>query len=356
MSRHVTVVTSVHQPDDPRIRYKTVETLRSHGWRVTYVCPQPGPTDTNGVDVTTLGGGRITRLVRAARIMWTSKSDVVVIHDPELLIPALPLAVAKRSTRFVLDLHENLPLQLRTRAATPAWLRTATSSMSRLVLRWAERAMAVTLAEPGYATLFRSDPPAFENYPMTDRLPRRTLDAHGVVYVGDITEARGASLLVEAVGRLDGVRLTMIGRCSQPLAQRLVEAADRASIPFELTGFLPYDEAWSLASRSLIGVSPILDAPNYRNSLPTKLIEYRAVGLTVVASDLPGSVPFAEGAGCTLVPPGDAGLLASAIASLVEDTDAQEAALADIETVRNAYAWDGHRFAEYYDSLVTFDR
>ena len=56
----------------------------------------------------------------------------------------------------------------------------------------------------------------------------------------------------------------------------------------EIVGPLPHFEAMAVVAGASVGFSLLHDLPNYRASMPTKVIEYLAMGVPVVASDLPG--------------------------------------------------------------------
>jgi glycosyltransferase involved in cell wall biosynthesis len=350
-----TVVTSVHTADDPRIRYKTVGTLVDAGWDVTYVSSAPGPSDDHGFRSIVLSGTRIGRTLSAIRTMFSSNSDVTVVHDPELLPAAIALARMRGRNRVVFDLHEDLPRQLLTRRATPRPLRRVSAVASLWALRIAERSLIVTLAEPNYAWLFDREHPVFENLPIDRTLPKRRPRASGVVYVGDITTQRGVPLLVEAVGQLDGVRLTLVGRCPRKLEAELRSRAESLGVRLEMTGFLPYGEAWDIAADHLVGVSPLLDLPNYRLSLPTKIDEYRSLGLVAVVSDLPGSIGAIDDSEAALsFTAGDADALAWALDTALGDQERQLTAMREAPVVRATRVWEAERFADFHASLVTF--
>lgn len=222
------------------------------------------------------------------------------------------------------------------------------------MLKAAERFLTITLAEPNYSWVFTNEHPVFENLPIPGDLPMRSDDAEGVVYVGDITPDRGISLLVDAMGDLPGVRLTLIGRCAPSLREQLEATALAGGVPLTMTGFLPYAEAWAMAVRHRVGVSPLLDLPNYRTSLPTKIDEYRSAGLIAITSDLPGSVRAIEGsASAACFAAGDAKALSLALRSALNDPARLDIATAEAAQVRRDRAWDGDRFAAFYASLLT---
>ncbi|MGI9642492.1 MAG: glycosyltransferase [Acidimicrobiia bacterium] len=354
MTRSVTVATSVHPPDDPRIRVKSIATLVDAGWDVTYVCQAPGPADTAGFEVVLLDGPRARRTIEASRTIFALDADVTVVHDPELVPAAIALGSMRGRNRVVFDLHEDLPRQLMSRTASAPVLRRPSAVASMWMLKAAERALTVTLAEPNYSWMFADEHEVFENLPIAEGLPLRRGDATGVVYVGDITTDRGIPLLVEAMSQIPGLPLTLIGRCSPRLADQLEGSAEAGGVPMTMTGFLPYPEAWAAAASHQIGVSPLLDRPNYRASLPTKIDEYRAVGLIAITSDLPGSLPAIEGsAAAASFTAGDADALAAELRSALNDSSRLAAATTEAADVRRRRAWDGKRFADFYERLVT---
>jgi glycosyltransferase involved in cell wall biosynthesis len=355
VSRTVSIFTSVHPPDDPRIREKSLGTLLAHGWQINYVCRVPGPTVVDGFTFDSLSGGRFARAAKANWKIVTSHSDVVMVHDPELLVGAIPAGWLRGKSHVVFDLHENLPGQLRTRAATPRILRHATAWLAKALLRLASSALTVTLAEPGYRSLFRHDHPVFENLPIPGVLPERADNARGIVYVGDITVARGALVLVDAVGSLGpGQRLTLVGRCNDALKRQIQASADQHEIELVMPGYLPYAQAWELAARSTIGVSPLNDLPNYRDSLPTKIVEYRSVGLVAVVSDLPASLKaIADSAAARSFRAGESSDLARVLSEVLSNSDAEVIACREGADVRNSALWPSGRFEEFYDSLIS---
>lgn len=357
MTRTVTVVTSVHPSDDPRIAVKSIPSLVAAGWLVTYVCRVPAPVPIDGATVVTLAGSRVVRSFQAVIKMFRIRSDVTVIHDPELLFGAIPLALIRGKRSVVFDLHENLSAQLASRPRTPRVVQRLLGALGAFTLKVAERVMTVTLAEASYAELFRAEHEVFENLPISEGLPIRAAQARGVVYVGDVTRERGVAQLVEAMGTMEHRELTIVGRCSESFAQELKAMASKSDVDLTLAGFVPYVAAWRIASDCLIGVSPLLDRPNYRNSLPTKIYEYRCVGLMVVASDLPGTIPAVSGSnGARIYEAGSVSGLAGALAEAELDVDGAASALDEVGEFRRKVSWDADRYAAFYASLVTSDR
>lgn len=346
--RSALVVTTVHRPDDPRIALRTVGALVGD-FDVIYAAQGRRPDLLAArAEFHPLRGGRFGRWWQALRLMLR-RWDVVSVHDPELL-PAAWLS-RLRGNPVVFDLHENAPAQLLRRGP----LGRVGSIVMRAALKLAGRTLHVTLAEDGYRGLVGGSPRVFPNHLPEASLPSIHPGDGSVVYVGDVTEVRGAMTLIEAVGRLDpSPPLVMIGRI--PLTEfeiEMVGAAAERGVSLQLTGFMEWPSAMERASRGSVAVSPLHDIPNYRNSLPTKLIEYAALGVPAVASDLPGTREMAEGLpSVELVTPGSAEALAAAIGQVLAEPSRRAEAVQGADRIRGRYRWPAAEVGEFYLSVA----
>lgn len=337
--RRVLVLTTVHPADDPRVRYRTVGVLAGV-LPVRYASPPPAPRRRDGFEWVGLTGRRPLRVLRALREALRRDVAVVSVHDPELVVVALAARAAGR--RAVVDVHEDVPAQIRDKPWVPAPLRRPLAAAATALLRLAEQSCTVTLAEANYAQLLRRPHPVFANHPIADDLPDpRPVGEPRVVYVGDITAARGAELLVRAVGRLDPrPQLEMIGRCREPLRGALVRLAAEVQVDLQLPGYLDHSLAMDRVAGAGVGVSPLLGEPNHRQSLPSKVIEYLSLGVPVVASDLPGTRRVVAGLpGVRLVAPGDLDAWSRSLAEVLGDRALRQAAQRGVAAVRRDHTW-----------------
>lgn len=352
MTARLLVVTTVHRPDDPRIRSKLIPTLEAE-WDITYATREPGPTEIAGFAWVPLTGGRLHRWLRASRVLLRKQWDLVAIHDPELVVGGLVRAWLGRPTLF--DLHEDLPVQIESRDWIPRFLRPGLALVSRWILKLAERSMAITLAEPGYQGLFNRLHPVLANYlppKMPDPIP--PADPPFLAYLGDVTEIRGAYLAIEAAAGA-ARSLVMVGRVAPPeLAPSLARRAAELGVELELVGQLDHRTALERIASASAGLSPLHDVGNYRYSLPTKVPEYLALGLPVLAADLPGTrEPTLGLAGMVFVPPGDARAWRRAGEAHARDTADRERLLAQIEEVRKRFAWPEEAVIAAYRQAVS---
>jgi len=345
------VLTTLHPPDDTRIRERLIRGLEGLG-EVTYASREPGPSDTSGLVWHRLAGGRLARNLRALGLVLAKRWDVVVIHDPET-IPAGVVARVIRRKPVVFDVHENLPAQIASKEWIPDWAKPLFRGAARLLYRSAERVLVLTLAEPGYGDLFRNDHPVFPNYPRSAGFPDAGTSGDGsAVYVGDITRARGIEDALEAAGQA-GVSLLAVGRVDPVLASTLRSRAEVLAVELELTGHLPNPEAVQRISAASVGLSPLRDEPNYRFSLPTKTLEYLAMGVPVVATDLPGTrAVIGDLRSVALVPPGDISAMATAISEALRP-QARAEAVEQAPRVRREFSWPEDEVRAFYSGLVT---
>jgi glycosyltransferase involved in cell wall biosynthesis len=346
----VLVVTVVHTPLDARIHHRQIRAMRSARWAVTYAAPwtavgiDPGEVaeGVRALEVPRAVGRRRLRALLAARRLLAREGprhDVVLLHDPELV-----LAVAGQRRRLppiVLDVHEDLAASLSDRPWIPGWLRPAARAFSRLLERAAERRFRLLLAEQGYAERFSRPHPVIRNLPpMPTLAPRQRTDR--VVYVGRVSVGRGARELI-ALGEAlvdDGVRVEVVGEADADVREELARAHADGRVTWH--GWLPNDRALEIVAGSLAGLSLLRDLPNYRVSLPTKVVEYLAAGVPVVSTPLAQAVRLVEqSGGGTIVPFEDVGAAAEAVRQLrARPEEAAAMGRRGRDLVASGWTWD----------------
>jgi glycosyltransferase involved in cell wall biosynthesis len=178
------------------------------------------------------------------------------------------------------------------------------------------------------------------------------------LYAGDITYTRGAIEMVQAMGRLPAgtnARLTLVGRINSPgLEEEMSKLEGWSSVDF--TGRVEYADLKAYWGRARIGLAVLHPTRQYLHSVPTKLFEYMAAGLPVIASDFdtwrPYVVPFDCG---ILVDPRDVDQIAEAIGSLLSDPDeAWSMGQRGRKAVEERFNWnsEGARLVALYNDLL----
>ena len=327
----VVVCTVVHHPADARILHREIRALLDAGHDVTYIAPftacdvTPWPQLT-GVDVPRAVGRRRLGALRAARrqlARYAPGADLVLVHDPELLL-VLPLI--RNRPPAVWDVHEDTAASLATKAWLPPALRRFAAAGVLRAEGIAERHLHLLLAETGYNQRFRGTHPVVPN---TTYVPDRPVPYDGrarVVYVGHISPDRGASEMV-ALARLvtpHGVTVELVGSADAQARAVLEPAAAKGLIRWH--GYLPNDEAMLITDGALAGLSLLQDDPNFRHSMPTKVAEYMARGVPVVTTPLPLAMSLVERSDCGfIIPFKDAHAASDAVLTLKADPELRDA-------------------------------
>lgn len=143
----------------------------------------------------------------------------------------------------------------------------------------------------------------------------RTADPFDLVYVGELREAKGLPVLLEALARLHAqgrrLRLLMVG--SGPDAEALAALAAARG----LAGSVAFEPAQPI--RGVLARGRILVVPSLAESLPYVVLEAAAAAMPMIATDV-GGIPeiFGEAAGA-LVPARDPAALEAAVAALLDE-------------------------------------
>jgi glycosyltransferase involved in cell wall biosynthesis len=292
-------------------------------------------------------------------LLLRKRADVYHLHDPELFWVALLLRALRR--RVLYDAHEDLPEQILDKAWSPRPLRGPLSLLSRVLLRVASRGLSgVVAATEGVARGFRGRVSIVRNYPIVSLFPPRSGSDPAwitLIYVGGIAFPRGLREMVEAVARLPGTRLHLVGPLAGSDERAYLEKQDPTRVLVE-PWMQPLDVYERLGGAD-IGIALLHSIPRYRDALPVKMFEYMAAGLPVIASDFPLWRQILEepGAGL-LVDPSDPQAIAAAIDRLVADPALRRAMG---ERARRAavehYNWrtEGERLLQVYREVLHAD-
>jgi glycosyltransferase involved in cell wall biosynthesis len=189
------------------------------------------------------------------------------------------------------------------------------------------------------------------------RAHREVTGALAVVCLASFEEVKGHRYLLDACRLLldCGVdldcRLVGDGPLRRELETRIAELDLGAHVHLE--GPRPRPEVVEILARADVAVCPsVFTSKGDREGIPVALMEAMASGLAVVASDISGIPELVEdGVTGMLVPPGDSGALADAIAQL-EDDPALRARLGEAARARVERDFDLRHNAEALAPLL----
>ena len=329
----VLVATIVHRPDDARILHRQIATLRAEGFTVTYAAPWSvmGVEPPEGLAVRDVpratGRDRLAAMLAARDLLRheATDHDLVLVHDPDLLL-AVRLAGVRRLPPVVWDVHEDTAVALGDRAWVPGPLRGMLALLVRRHERWAERSMRLLLAEEGYRVRFARPHPVVRNHPWAAQRPdpddiASPDDPPRVVYVGRLSAGRGLRTMIGLGRALRGrVTVELAGEVDADMRDELEAAVADGSVTWR--GFVPNDRIGQVLAGASVGLSLLGDDPNYRSSMPSKVIEYLAHGVPVVATPLPTVAALLEDeGGGLLVPFDDIDATRAAIERIIGDAE-----------------------------------
>lgn len=373
--RHCMVVHSDYPLGETRVQ-REAQALVDHGVEVDIIClrqgDQPAFERFAGANIYRLpvrrdkGRGLARQLLEYLAFFWLAllrltalhmrrRYQVVQVHNlPDFLVFAA-LAPKLTGSKVILDLHDLMPEFFAARfqgrgAGVARWL---VRLQERLACRFADHVITVSehwrrrLIERGVPAarcsvlMNLADPRIFT--PQARRPP--PADRLRLIYHGTITRRYGLDLLVEAIGlaraEAPGLAAQIVGagELVEPL-RRMVEElglADRVTIG----ALVPAEQLPALIAAADLGVVPYRDDPFTDELLPTKLMEYAALGLPTIASRTTAIASCFDAAMVQFVPPGDAPALARAIVALHHDRARLAALGSAIQRFNERYSWRG---------------
>jgi len=325
----VLVCTIVHHPADARVYHRQIRALLEAGHQVTYIAPvgaenfypeRSGP-QLQVIPVPRAVGRRRLGALLAAReqlARHAAGADLLLIHDPELLLALPP---RRRRPPTVWDVHEDTAAALSTKPWLPRPLRPAAALAVQTAERSAERRVHLILAEQGYISRFSQPHPVVPNTTYVPEAPAPPGDDRRVVYLGHLSPDRGVGEMTELARLLrpHDITVELIGPADARARARIEPAQAEGLLRWH--GFVPNDQAVLMVDGALAGLSLLQDEPNFRHSLPTKVVEYMARGVPVVTTPLPAAAELVAQHECGYVVPfGDPRAAADAVLELAADS------------------------------------
>jgi glycosyltransferase involved in cell wall biosynthesis len=363
-------LTSAHPTFDVRIFRKQCRTLAAAGYDVVLVAPHDRDETVDGVRIRAVAParGRLERMTRTARRVVRAaaaeKAEIYHLHDPELLPWSLPLRLS--GARIVYDMHENLPKQILGKIWLPGWTRGVLSRLARVAERILLPGVPVVFAHMSYETdrswVRRSA--TVLNLPLVDELlaiAEPKYPVFTVSYLGRVTLVRGFNTILDALEMLvhKGRRLEFecIGPIQPEVKAEVTERASRAVLPLRMSGdYVAADKAWRMIARCHAGFVILKNTPNNYSNWPTKMFEYMALGIPVIASDFPFYRMVVEDNACGLcVDPDSPAKLAEAIEWLMDHpSEAAEMGRRGRDAVIHQYSWshEANKLLRFYDDLL----
>jgi glycosyltransferase involved in cell wall biosynthesis len=356
--------------------------LVDHGYEVDVIClrkgGQPAVDTEDGVGVYRLpmkrhkGDGPVVQLleylaffvmvfVKLMALHRWRRYGVVQVHNlPDFLVFAA-LVPKLSGTRVILDIHDLMPEFYAAR-----FNRGLTSWPVRLI-RWQEKISCcfadhvITVTELWRERLIERGLPAEKitvvmnaaddrifHRASTAELLARNDGRFRLIYHGSLTQRYGIDLLIQAVDRvrqkIPEIHLTVHGGGEyRETLMKLTDELDlREHVHFS-TRFVPTSELPQLIGTADVGVVPYRRDVFTDEILPTKLMEYAALGVPTIAARTPAIAAYFDKTMVQFFTPGDPDDLARCILTLYSDRKRLAQLVRGAEEFNQRYNWPAQR-------------
>lgn len=350
-------VSPAHPANDPRIVYKQIPALAEH---YNIICLLPGsvssplPASVQFIGLPRLRWLGWRLLVIHPLILWhilRFRPIVLHIYMPELLPVAL-LCRAILGLKVVYEVQENLRLKFDRKPYNNHWL---FQRFFDWFDRRARQSCYFIFTDDSYLNTYtnlRLPTAIVHNYPdvslMRTLIPpsREASPQPEFVYLGLVSLDRGLDTMIKAIALLKpsypAIRLHLFGRCMfDPEQLERIPAFSSLRDHLVFYDQTDYIKALPIAARCTAGLALLKPVGDYPESYPTKIFEYMALGLPVIASNFPLYKRLVEGNKCGVcINPEQADELATQLNKLLSNRqEAQQMGQNGYTIVQERFSW-----------------
>lgn len=312
----IAIVTSLHPDFDSRI-WKYAKLLVSAGHSVSLICPWD--VERNGVRdgvrfvPFTRAKSRIERLLTPYRLLRAllpllSKTDLVHFHDLDILPFMTTLSLFKN---VVYDIHENYPDEI----AAKTWLPSPIRAPLAWLVRYGQLACVQQVRNIVLVSKFQERDvygarlriTYIKNYASRELIDEVKLDydsrSPAVILTGSQYLDNGSLLFLEIASQVLRANKDVIFYAADRFGsdrnfrQEILDEVRVRGLQesYVLLPNIAPHRLMTYLNRATIGVSADLRVTRRIKAVPTKLFEYMAAGLPIVASDLPAQIDVVVG-------------------------------------------------------------
>lgn len=308
-------LSTVHPWDDNRICRKICASLAEAGYDVVLMAREANSDASvvpEGVELHVLPNPR-NRIFRGLMSLGVWKRarrlrpDIIHFHDPELIPAALLLRFMGYKTIY--DVHEDYPEKIKTKTWLPAPLRLICSIGMKILESLGSACFSSTFVvtdhlqerfSNGKTRLLRNYPLRSETLPV--HLDKPAPLPRPLIYVGGLDAERG---LVEMLKGFEAANtpcrsLELLGTTPDPAMNLHLDSASKSD-RIVVHGWCTREVVKNRLTNALAGLVLLQATETYVESLPTKMFEYMAAGVPVIASDFPLWRRIIETHGCGIL-------------------------------------------------------
>ena len=294
----ITHLTSVHKRYDTRIFFKECTSLaKIKNYQVNLIVADGiGDESINKVDIYDIGlsKGRLHRIFSITKKIYQKalylNSDIYHIHDPELIYVGFKLK--QNGKKVIFDSHEDITEDILIKMWIPYFLRKPISLFYSFFERYyCKKLDTIIAATPYIREKFIKkgiNAITINNFPIISQstLKESNWDKkkQEICYIGSISKERGILQIIQAVEKLEKVKLNLGGTFSEKELKISCKKLDGWKNVNEL-GYLNRNEINNVLKKSKAGLVILYPTTTYRHSLPVKMFEYMASGIPIICSN-----------------------------------------------------------------------
>lgn len=332
----ICILTSAHPPFDVRIFHKEAKTLVKAGYKVVLIAQHikeetvdkvrivPLPTPKNRFE-------RMTKVVwRLLRLALKEKANIYHFHDPELILIGLTLKLFGK--KVIYDVHEDYGQKI----LSKSWIKYKFRKPISFFVDFIEKISSIFFdyiitADSHTKMKFKKNkvgvvanfpPLAFADGVKADKKK----GPFKVIYVGGISEDRGATKIVETIEYLkhEDIEIHLLGKVDAPSLIELFNSTPR----IKYHGIVPWEEVIKYLVNADVGLILLQPVPAYlycpgENII--KLFEYMSVGLPIIISNFPKLENMISEINCGVsVDPTDPKAIADSVEFLYSNPDSRK--------------------------------
>ena len=371
MKKKICHISTVHSENDNRIFYKQCRSISKAGYDVSLIISSDRRKTVDGVNIVPLakGNGRIDRLLHnrneAYKKALEVDADLYHFHDPELI--PIGSKLVKRGKKVIYDVHEDVPKQILSKSYLgPNWFR----SLISIIFNKYEKSRCKNFS--AVVAILDELKDEFEkcnknvisvkNYAIKDMIDKSSpieeksnRDEFIIIYIGAITKIRGIKEMIRSTEVFNGkVKLWLIGSWESEELRKECEILDG----YKNTKYFGQMEARDLykyVKAADVGMSVLHPTPNYKQSIPTKVIEYMACEIPIILSDFQYWTELFGDVG-TYVDPLDINRISRAIEDFINNRDeAKHIGHKNRERFMKHFCWDTEeeKLLELYEKILS---
>jgi glycosyltransferase involved in cell wall biosynthesis len=359
-------ITSLHNRYDSRIFFKECLSLKNDGNEVFLLVNDNFADEIkNGIHIRSIRSQFKTRLHRFFlsnisnkffKVAISLNADIYHFHDPELIF--LGKRLIKIGKKVIYDIHEDYPREILYKPWIPKIIRNLVSLIFQIFENfYSKNFSGLVVVVPSLYDRFikiNSNTIVASNFPLKSDISKLThyYNNNPLVYVGALTPIRGI-LQISKASNLIGKKLLL---CGTFLDIKFQNEILNNFHNVQYLGQNSKSEVQAILQKSSIGLVTLLNTPNSYNSYPTKLFEYMAARIPIIASNFPNFKSFIEEAKCGIcVDPDDIHEISQAIIYLLDnEEEAKKMGENGSLLIEKKYNWDSEylKLISFYNMII----